>query len=178
MSDKIKIGLLIIILGITSINTFQISNLELNSSGRRVETEPPQSNFDRSNNNQIKPKEVNSNPLVNEVAQGPVTTIFFKEEVKDFGNVNVNSKNNHSFEFINNGSEPLKISNAKGSCGCTVPEWPKEPIMPGQKGKIDVVYTPNKSQAGKPQQKTVTITANTQPVNTVLNIKAFVNPEN
>jgi len=177
MSDKIKIGLLVTILGITSFNTFQISNLELNSTGKKVEAAPIQSNFDRSNNNQIKPKEVNSNPLVNEVADGPITTIFFKEEVKDFGNVNVNSKNNHSFEFINNGSEPLKISNAKGSCGCTVPEWPKEPIMPGQKGKINVVYTPNKSQAGKPQQKTVTITANTQPVNTVLNIKAFVNPE-
>ena len=82
------------------------------------------------------------------------------------------------FEFINNGSDPLKISNAKGSCGCTVPQWPKEPIMPGKKGKIDVVFTPNKKQAGNPQQKTVTITANTQPVNTVLNIKAFVNPEN
>ena len=49
--------------------------------------------------------------------------------------------------------------------------------MPGKKGKIDVVFTPNKSQAGKPQQKTVTITANTKPANTVLNIKAFVNPE-
>ena len=55
-----------------------IKYMMINSSGRIVETAPPQSNFDRSNNNQIKPKEVNSNPLVNEVAQGPVTTIFFK----------------------------------------------------------------------------------------------------
>lgn len=179
MSDKIKIGLLIIILGIISFNTFQISNLEITNNSKRVESAPIISKpIDLSNNNQIKSKEINSNPLINEVPDGPITAIFFKEEVKDFGNVNVNSKNKHSFEFINNGSEPLKISNAKGSCGCTVPQWPKEPIMPGQKGKIDVVFTPNKKQAGNPQQKTVTITANTQPVNTVLNIKAFVNPEN
>ena len=73
--------------------------------------------------------------------------------------------------------EPLKISNARGSCGCTIARLAKTTIMPGQKGKIDVVR-PNKSQAGKPQTKTVTVTANTTPANTVLNIKAFVNPEN
>ena len=179
MTDKIKIGLLIIIIGIISFNTFQISNLELTNNSKRVEPAPIKSKtIDLSSDNQMKSKELSSNPLLNNVPEGPVTAIFFKEEVKDFGDVNVNSKNNYSFEFVNNGSEPLKIANAKGSCGCTVPEWPKEPIMPGQKGKIDVVYTPNKSQAGKPQQKTVTISANTQPVNTVLNIKAFVNPEN
>ena len=76
---------------------------------------------------------------MNEASKGPTTTIFFDTEVKDFGNVSVDSENKYSFEFINNGMEPLKISNARGSCGCTVPDWPKQPIMPGQKGKIDVV---------------------------------------
>jgi hypothetical protein len=173
MTDNIKIGLLILILAVVSFNSYQISKIENIDIRKKVEVAPANSK-ELKTNPQIKPV---TNPLINEAATGPLTTIFFDNEEKDFGKVNLDSENKYSFEFINNGSEPLKISNARGSCGCTVPEWPKHPIMPGQKGKIDVVYKPNKSQAGKPQQKTVTVTANTKPANTVLNIKAFVNPE-
>ena len=108
---------------------------------------------------------------------GPATSIRFNEEIHNFGNVDVNTDNPYSFIFTNTGKEPLLITNAKGSCGCTVPSWPKDPIMPGKTGKIDVVFRPSKGQAGKPQEKTVTITANTEPVNTVVRIKAMVNPE-
>ena len=177
MNDKIKIGLLVIILGVTCLNSYKINQIDTSYSSRRVETAPTEVPNKKINTKQNQPKEINANPLMSEIPDGPTTSIFFEKEIKDFGNVEVNSKNKYSFEFVNNGSEPLKISNARGSCGCTVPKWPKEPIMPGKKGKIDVVFTPNKSQAGKPQQKTVTITANTKPANTVLNIKAFVNPE-
>jgi len=68
----------------------------------------------------------------------------------------------------------LKITNAKGSCGCTVPQWPKEPILPGQTGTIDVKFTPNAGQAGQPIEKIVTVTANTSPANTMVRIKANV----
>jgi hypothetical protein len=108
---------------------------------------------------------------------GPTTSVRFNEEVHNFGNVDVNTDNPYSFIFTNTGTEPLLITNAKGSCGCTVPSWPKDPIMPGATGKIDVVFRPSKGQAGKPQEKTVTVTANTEPVNTVVRIKAMVNPE-
>ena len=84
-------------------------------------------------------------------------------------------ENKYSFSFTNSGNEPLKISNAKGSCGCTVPNWPKEPILPGESGKIDVVFRPSKGQAGSKQTKTVTVSANTTPENTILKITAFVN---
>ena len=106
-----------------------------------------------------------------------ITTIDFNVSEYDFGNVSVTSSNKYSFEFKNTGDEPLIIKSAKGSCGCTVPDWPKEAIMPGQYSKIDVVYNPKPTQAGSSQEKTVTVTANTNPVNTVLRIKAFVNKE-
>ncbi|MEC8603453.1 MAG: DUF1573 domain-containing protein [Bacteroidota bacterium] len=176
MKENIKIGLLVVILVMVTLNTFKISQLEKVKVGKKVEVAPTAKiTQPLTQNPTAKPT---TNPLLNEASKGPTTTIFFDTDVKDFGNVSVDSENKYSFEFINNGMEPLKISNARGSCGCTVPDWPKQPIMPGQKGKIDVVYKPNKSQAGKPQTKTVTVTANTTPANTVLNIKAFVNPEN
>jgi hypothetical protein len=64
----------------------------------------------------------------------------FKEETHDFGTLKEGPDASHIFEFTNVGNEPLIIQNASASCGCTTPEWPKEPILPGKKGKITVVY--------------------------------------
>lgn len=105
----------------------------------------------------------------------PKTKIKFTKDLHEFGNVDVNSENKYSFSFINSGNEPLKISNAKGSCGCTVPNWPKEPILPGKSGEIEVIFKPSKGQAGSKQTKTVTVIGNTSPENTILKITAFVN---
>ena len=107
----------------------------------------------------------------------PKTKIKFTKDLHEFGNVDVNSENKYSFSFINSGNEPLKISNAKGSCGCTVPNWPKEPILPGKSGQIEVIFKPSKGQAGSEQTKTVTVIGNTIPENTILKITAFVNKE-
>ena len=123
-------------------------------------------------------KNILENPLTPQmdVSQKlPKTNIKFSKDMHEFGNVEVNSENKYSFNFTNSGNEPLKISNAKGSCGCTVPNWPKEPILPGKSGKIDVVFRPSKGQAGSKQTKTVTVSANTSPENTILKITAFVN---
>lgn len=103
---------------------------------------------------------------------GPTTVVAFNESQFDFGAVQQDTKNEHVFAFTNTGSEPLIISNAKGSCGCTVPEYPKEPIAPGESGEITVVYSPGK-QVGA-QTKTVTVTANTDPPTTKLQIRAMV----
>jgi len=102
----------------------------------------------------------------------PKTTIQFSEMEHDFGDIYQDSKNEYIFKFKNTGNEPLIIENAVGSCGCTVPEYPKEPIKPGEEGEIKVVYSPGKQKAQ--QQKTVTITANTEPLTTQLKIKANV----
>ena len=104
---------------------------------------------------------------------GPTTTIKFEETEFDFGTVEQGEKVNHVYKFSNTGNEPLIISNAKGSCGCTVPSWPKEPIPVGGSGEIQVQFD-SKGKKNK-QSKKVTITANTDPGQTFLTIKGEVN---
>jgi len=108
---------------------------------------------------------------------GPLTSITFDEDTYDFGEVMEGEKVVHVYKFKNTGKEPLVISNAKGSCGCTVPEWPREPIPVGGNGEIRVQFdSKGKGKVGGgPQAKKVTITANTDPANTFLNIKGVVN---
>lgn len=64
----------------------------------------------------------------------------FKTETHDFGTLKEGPNADYFFEFTNVGNAPLIIQNASASCGCTTPEWPKEPILPGKKGKIKVSY--------------------------------------
>ena len=111
-------------------------------------------------------------PTAPPVPAGPPTSISFKKMEHDFGTIKQDSENPYEFEFTNTGKNPLIITDAKGSCGCTVPEYPKEPIAPGASSKIRVVYSPGK-QEGQ-QTKNVTITANTEPAQTVISIKANV----
>lgn len=111
-------------------------------------------------------------PATPAVAVGPTTAMSFDKLEFDYGVVDEGEKVEHKYKFTNTGSEPLIISNAKGSCGCTVPSWPKEPIAPGATGEIDVVFN-SKGKKGK-QSKRVTITANTNPVQTFLTIKGEV----
>ena len=83
--------------------------------------------------------------------------IEFTKETHDYGTIKYGADGSCTFEFKNTGNEPLIISNAKGSCGCTVPEWPKEPIAPGAKGVIKVKYDTKRPGA---INKSVTITSN------------------
>ena len=108
---------------------------------------------------------------------GPLTSLVFEEDTYDFGEIMEGEKVVHVYKFNNTGKEPLVISNAKGSCGCTVPEWPREPIPVGGSGEIRVQFdSKGKGKVGgATQAKKVTITANTDPANTFLNIKGKVN---
>lgn len=103
---------------------------------------------------------------------GPTTTIAFEETDFDFGSIKEGEKVKHTYKFKNTGKEPLVISSAKGSCGCTVPKWPSEPIAPGGTGQIDVEFD-SKGKPGK-QTKRVTVVANTEPAQTFLNISGNV----
>ena len=102
----------------------------------------------------------------------PLTSINFPEQFHDFGIIQDNKKSYTGFTFTNTGKEPLLILGAEGSCGCTVPTWPKEPIAPGKSEKIEIAFDP----AGKigEHSKIVTITSNTQPTTTILTIKATI----
>ena len=79
-----------------------------------------------------------------------------------------------NFEFINTGNEPLYITNVRASCGCTSPEWSKEPVKPGDKGYVKVAYNPNK-RPGK-FNKSVTVTTNEFQPTSVLRIMGDVIP--
>ncbi len=96
----------------------------------------------------------------------------FEEKVKEFGKITQGEKVTTNFKFRNVGKTNLIISSAQGSCGCTVPEWPKEPIKPGESGVIKVTF----NSAGKSgiQNKTVTLVANTIPNTTVIALKGEV----
>ncbi|MCB0514589.1 MAG: DUF1573 domain-containing protein [Chitinophagales bacterium] len=102
----------------------------------------------------------------------PKTTVSFSESEFDFGDIKQGDVVKHTFKFKNTGNEPLIISSAKGSCGCTVPQWPKEPVAPGAEGAIDVEFS-SKGKSGN-QTKTVTIQANTDPNPTRLTIKSNI----
>jgi len=108
------------------------------------------------------------------VPTGPTTVLEFAETEFDFGTVDEGEKVSHTFSFKNTGNEPLIISNAKGSCGCTVPKWPKEPVAPGESGEVTVEFN-SKNKKGKRNQK-VTLTANTEPAQTFIYLKGEVNP--
>lgn len=121
----------------------------------------------------INAQDIKNQAVNNEVPPENATSIKFARYSHDFGTIMQDTENPTKFEFTNTGDQPLVIENAKGSCGCTVPNFPKEPIPPGGTATIDVVYKPGKQEGA--QTKTVTVTANTAPQRqTILNIKANV----
>lgn len=97
--------------------------------------------------------------------------ITFEEEVIDYGTIEQGADGVREFKFKNTGKEPLVISNARGSCGCTVPTWPKEPIKPGESSVIKVKYDTKRLGA---INKSVTITSNAKTATKVVRIKGKI----
>jgi hypothetical protein len=101
--------------------------------------------------------------------------MIFDTETIDYGTIAHNADGNRKFEFTNNGNKPLIITNTQGSCGCTVPTTPKEPIAPGARGIIGVKYATDRVG---PFSKTVTVTSNAEGIpSKVLTIKGTVLPD-
>lgn len=112
--------------------------------------------------------------VVDKVTKMATTSIKFFETEHHFGNVFYPSENMYTFKFENTGSEPLMIESATASCGCTIPNKPEEPVLPGEIGELDVIFKPKQGQVGSPVTKKITVIANTSPKETYLNIKADV----
>ena len=89
------------------------------------------------------------------------TTVQLIDSVYNFGNVTDGEKVEYSYRFRNTGKNPLIVSNAVASCGCTVPEKPEEPIKPGETGFLKVVFN-SKGRVGE-VHKTITVTSNAYP---------------
>jgi len=115
-----------------------------------------------------------NNPLtaVQSVEKVLMPRIEMLEEIYDFGDINQGESVTHNFVLKNVGNANLIISSAKGSCGCTVPDWPKEPIAEGEEGTIKVTFN-SSGRSGK-QNKTVTLVTNTIPNTKVLTINGNV----
>ena len=109
-----------------------------------------------------------------ETAKVEGAAIQFESETIDYGTIPHNADGKREFVFTNVGTAPLKISNAQGSCGCTVPTKPEKDIMPGEKGVIGVKYATDR--VGQ-FTKTVTLTLNTKEGTKVLTIKGNVLPD-
>lgn len=100
--------------------------------------------------------------------------IEFKSETIDYGEIMKGSDGLRVFEFTNVGDAPLIIEDVKSSCGCTVPKKPKDPIMPGETGEIEVKYNTNRPG---PIRKTVTVYSNAEEPVKALKIKGLVKDE-
>lgn len=108
--------------------------------------------------------------------KGKLPVYEFQDTIHDFGKIVDGEKVSYAFRFKNVGNGELLIRAANGSCGCTVPEWPKNPIKPGESGIINVTF--NSEGREGIQHKTVSLIANTMPNTKVISISAEVVKEN
>jgi len=105
-------------------------------------------------------------------AQEKVAKIEFKTDVIDYGTIEKGADGIRVFKFTNTGEAPLIITKVKSTCGCTVPSWPREPIVAGKTGEIKVKYDTNRVM---PIRKTITVTSNAANSPTIaLKIKGLV----
>ena len=105
-------------------------------------------------------------------ATGGLPVMKFEQMKHDFGLVVQGEKVSYTYKFTNTGGTDLIISNCSATCGCTIPDWTKTPVKPGEEGKVEVVF----NSAGKSgsQTKTVLVLSNTQPNTTELEFTAEV----
>lgn len=126
-----------------------------------------------SNNGEISTDLVNNpNSATGNNDMGNLPVFTFNSEEHDFGRISEGEKVSYTFKFKNTGKSDLIISSAKATCGCTVADYPKTPVKPGEESGIAVSF----NSEGKKgiQNKTITLVANTQPNTKVLTIKAEI----
>ena len=115
----------------------------------------------------------NATPQPADNPNAPVIT--FEKTTHDYGTVTKGGDGTCEFKFKNNGIEPLILSNVSSSCGCTVPEYPKEPVKPGETASIHVTF--NSAGKSNEQMKSVTMVCNTITRSEMLYLKGFVKPK-
>lgn len=114
----------------------------------------------------------NPNSADGKLDASDMPVLEFEKDFHDFGRVIQGEKVSFGFQFKNTGKSDLIISTVSSSCGCTVPDFPKTPVKPGESHRIDVKFD-SEGRRGF-QNKTVTIVSNTQPNTQVIRIKAEV----
>lgn len=114
-----------------------------------------------------------SNEVSDQASTGNYPVMSFDKTEHDFVTIKQGTNVEHLFKFTNTGDAPLVVSEAKGSCGCTVPTFTKDPIAPGETGEMLVKF----NGSGQNQRTiSVNITTNTEKGTERVTIKAFVEP--
>lgn len=186
MKNKIVVALVVIL--IAAVSYLAVQNIKLNKKVEEIaavkedaKTAPATTPAKPINPAEVSPfDKPNTDPLANQFPvkePGPqkITSIKFDRMVHDFGRINEGQIVHTSFKFTNSGKLPLLIAKAEGSCGCTVPRWPQQPIQPGESAEISVQFDSHDKMGEV--EKTVKVTANTLPATVVLTIKSTVIPK-
>lgn len=121
--------------------------------------------------------EVSTNDVMNSksaegTSNSSLPDIKFEEETHDFGRITQGEKVTTAFKFKNTGGTNLIISSATGSCGCTIPDYPKKPILPGEEATVNVVFA-SEGKSGV-VEKSVTLVTNCEPSTKIIYIKANI----
>ena len=99
----------------------------------------------------------------------------YDKDEHDFGTITEGEFVTHVFTYTNVGEGPLSITDIESRCGCTIPKWTRKPILPGEKGEIEVVFDSRKRT--EKQSKAIIVYTNGQPYKTALVIRAYVEPK-
>ena len=185
MNNKITSALLVILL--TAVSFLAMQNFKLNKKVEMLSAAKEEVKITPVNlaTKPVNPAEAspfdkpNTDPLAEQFppeTPGPekLTSIKFEKQVHDFGRINEGQIVRTVFKFTNTGKLPLVISQAQGSCGCTVPHWSQLPVKPNESGEINVQFDSHNKRGEV--EKTVTVTANTHPASVVLTIKSTIVP--
>lgn len=98
-------------------------------------------------------------------------SIIFDKTIHDYGTIERGSDGTSVFTFTNKGQKPLVLNNVRASCGCTVPEWPRQPVAPGETGEIKVKYNTN---INGNFNKSITVNSNAENSVVILRVKGNV----
>lgn len=173
-----KVNMVLILVLVAAVAYLAYANNKLQKQVNDSSLAGPSTPVPQNNNTGNPFEQKHTDPLGNNTAAGvspDLTSIKFEQTQFDFGRMNEGQVVRTKFAFTNTGNNPLLIADAQGSCGCTVPEWPRTPIEPGKSATIDVEYD-SEGKRGE-QLKTITVTTNTEPRTTELYIKATVIPK-
>lgn len=176
MSNGLKVGILVVIagaLGFIGYTQFKKSGNEIESRPVEVATAPAATDASSAVTNNAMGATDNGNGTATKLSETRAkTTMAYDKKEHNFGTIKQGDQVECVFKITNTGKEPLIIEEAHGSCGCTVPDYPKDPIPAGETRDMKVKF----NSAGKKgdQAKTVTITANTDPIQSMITIKANV----
>ena len=175
MSNGLKVGILVVVagaLGFLGYSQFKKGSNDIETRPAETTALSTDASATASNQNAVQNGELanTENGKLSETRAKTVMTLDKKEH--DFGTIKQGDQVECAFKVTNTGNQPLILEEAHGSCGCTVPDYPKDPIPAGESRDIKVKFN-STGKKGK-QSKTVTITANTEPIQTIVTIHAMV----